>query len=129
MKMKKWIIAGILALCGVVIFVITSCMVGRFDKWQIAEAQAQGVSGGQFNGAGQEILHLMFFWFLAAIVIVGLIIVGISFLIKWRGIALARTSYGSLYYWCGIVPVVAYLVGFPTWALWLTLKDCMKYIK
>jgi hypothetical protein len=127
--MKKWTIAASLSACGSLIFVITSVMVGRFDRWQIADAASHGYSGGQFNGAGQAILHWIFFWLLLAIAAVGLIAFGVSALIKWRSRALVRTSYVTLYYWCGLVPVVTFLVLFPAWALWRTVGDCMKYMK
>ena len=110
-------------------FVAASLLSGRFDRWQIAEAQSQGASGGQFNGAGQEILHLVFFWLLGAIVVMGLITFGVSAVLKWKSRALAGASYVTLYYWCGGVPVVGFLVLFPAWALWKSIEDYLTYVK
>jgi hypothetical protein len=123
--MKKWIVAAALSASGLAIFVLASVMTGRVDRGQIAEAQAQGVSGGPFNGSGQELLHGVFLWLLAFAIVIGLVAFGIAALVKGRSRALAGTSYGTLYYWCGLMPVVAVLLVFPAWALWGAL-DCLR---
>jgi len=125
--MKKWIIAVLVAGCGLGMFMTASVLAGRFDNWQIA--QAQRYPSGQFNGGGRDILHLIFIWLLALSVACGLIAFGIASLVKWRSQRLPNTAYSTLFYWAGLVPVVAYLTAFPAWALWKTIGDCLTYMK
>jgi hypothetical protein len=127
--MKKWIIAAGLSAVGVLLFVIASVLAGRFDRWEIVEAQAQGVAVGQFNGAEQEMLHWAFLWLLVASCVVGVATFVIAALVKWRSRLLARASYSSLFFWFGMTPVIAFLVIFPTWAVCGEAMECLKQMK
>ena len=121
--MKRWIIAGALSALGLLTLMVAFVLVGRFDAWQIAEAQAQGVSGGQFNGAGQEIMLWAFLWLLVASLVVGLAAFAIAALVKRYSRLLARLPYSSLLFWFGMTPALAFLLVFPAWALWGAVQD------
>lgn len=125
--MRKWITASATAGCGLTLFVAASVLTGRFDSWQVA--QAHGHPSGQFNAAGREILHLIFIGLLALSVASGLIAFGIAALAKWRGQRFPNITYSTLFYWAGLMPVVAYLVAFPAWALWKAVGDYLTYVK
>jgi hypothetical protein len=108
-------------------FMIASIMAGRFDRWQTT--QAEGYPSSQFNGAGREILHWAFIWLFALSVFVGLISFALTALVKRRGHRLSDANYATLFYWAGLMPVVGCLFAFPAWALWMTVRDFLKYMK
>jgi hypothetical protein len=127
MKMSKWIIASATAGCGLILFAAASVLTGRFDSWLVA--QTHGHPSGQFNAAGREILHLIFTWLLAFSVAGGLMAFGMAALVKWRSQRFAHVAYSTLFYWAGLMPVVAYLATFPAWALWMAVGDYLTYVK
>jgi hypothetical protein len=126
---KKWIIPVSLSVVGMAMFMVASIMAGRFDQWQIAKVQGLPRVGGQFAGTVQEILHLSFFLFLFCSFVLGLIAFELAVLVKRRSRWLVRATYGTLFYWCGFIPVVAYMFIFPALALFGEISDWLKYMR
>jgi len=122
--MKRWIIVIVVAIIGFVFFGIAVKLTGDLDAYHLAQPGPHG----QFTGGGQGLFISFFVMFLLVVFLVDIIAFAIMAGMKWRGIAFHKIQYSSLIYCILCIPAVAYILCFSACALWLSIKECIKFL-
>jgi hypothetical protein len=123
-EMKRWITAAAIGATGLALLAVAAKLNGDLDAYHLAQHGPHG----QFTGAGQEFLIVLFVMFLVGTFLVAAIASGIGTGLKWRRVAFQNVQYSSVIYWALCIPIAVYVLCFPIWALWHTIGDCMEFL-
>ena len=123
--MKKWIIAVCVGLIGLILLAVGVKLNGDLDAYYLSQPGPHG----QFTGSGRGLLLWFFFILLAGVSLLAALVSAITAGLKWRCITFQKVRYPNLFYWTLCIPVAVYLICFPSWALWHTVGDYLKYLK
>lgn len=122
--MNKWKMLICVAGLGLVLLAIAAKLCGELDTYHLSQPEPHG----QFTGSDRELLLVFFVVLLVGVTLVSLLVSGVVAVFKWKQVTFQGTKYASLFYWSFCVPIATYLLSFPSWALWHTVKDCRRYL-
>jgi len=122
--MKRWIIVTVIAIISIVLLSIATKLTGDLDAYHLAQPGPHG----QFTGGGQGLLLSFFVMLLIATCLCCTLIFATIAGMKWRDIVFQKTQYSTLMYWVLCIPAVTYIFVFSALTLWLSLRDCMKFL-
>jgi hypothetical protein len=93
---------------------VSAKLLSDYDAYVLSQPGA----GGPFEGGDRDFLLILFNLLLGATVILTVPAFIIVVTLKWRRVSLEKLSYSSIAFWIVCVPIVAFIAGFSTWALW-----------